>query len=540
MNMSKFLIIGLDGATWDVIRPLINQGELKTIAKLVKEGASGNLNSVIPPITGAAWVSIATGKDAGKKGIYDFLIGQDYDYKLRPVNSKDFFRDTIWNYLAKFNIPSVIQNYPMYFPPIAPEGCNIISGLGSSVDENLTNPLSLKEELDKVTGGYEITVSYMDTRYDNKDVFLTDLMRVAKKRLEAALYLIKNKPWELFFVVFSETDWLQHVMWQDWSSIDSIHHREFIMFWREIDKHIERLIDACDGNTNILLISDHGFGPQTCCFNLSGWLEQGGYLVRKKGATQIVPKFINWAEQKIAFSDLARQIRQLPILKNVSKTIITFLPNNEAKSIDFIKSQAFNLGHTIVFGGIYLNSQFQGEIKKVPQKEKENLIVDIKNNLEQTCRQAGHDIDFYEPRIIYDEAIGIAPDIIFSIDDWACVISNKSSKDPLFIETQYTSRHSGTHRMNGILLAWGPDIISTQIKDAGLCDIVPTVIANFRLPIPSELDGQVLPIFRQEVLRSVKVVSSIPKVESHVGGLTSPSEEEERRIEERLRDLGYL
>jgi len=70
----KVLIIGLDGATWDLMKPLTEKGKLPTLRKLIDEGVHGDLESTITPSTGLAWVSFATGKNPGKHGCYDFKI----------------------------------------------------------------------------------------------------------------------------------------------------------------------------------------------------------------------------------------------------------------------------------------------------------------------------------------------------------------------------------------------------------------------------------------------------------------------------------
>ncbi|HUW11732.1 MAG TPA: alkaline phosphatase family protein, partial [Anaerolineae bacterium] len=58
---SKILIIGIDGATFELLRPWAAQGKLPNIARLMLDGASGNLTTTIPPVSASAWVSFATG-----------------------------------------------------------------------------------------------------------------------------------------------------------------------------------------------------------------------------------------------------------------------------------------------------------------------------------------------------------------------------------------------------------------------------------------------------------------------------------------------
>ena len=67
----RVLVIGLDGASLDLIRPWVAQGLLPTFKRILEQGASGPLESVIPPLTGPAWISFMTGKNPGKHAIYD-------------------------------------------------------------------------------------------------------------------------------------------------------------------------------------------------------------------------------------------------------------------------------------------------------------------------------------------------------------------------------------------------------------------------------------------------------------------------------------
>ena len=65
----KVLVIGLDGATLDLIGPWADDGKLPHISRLMREGVSGELRSTVPPVTGPAWTSFMTGKGPGKHGI---------------------------------------------------------------------------------------------------------------------------------------------------------------------------------------------------------------------------------------------------------------------------------------------------------------------------------------------------------------------------------------------------------------------------------------------------------------------------------------
>ena len=86
--MRKVIVIGLDGATWDVICPHIKRNELPHIKRMVLDGSYGVLESTLPPVTGPAWLSMATGKNPGKTGIFGFL-NKKGSFSGRLINSND-------------------------------------------------------------------------------------------------------------------------------------------------------------------------------------------------------------------------------------------------------------------------------------------------------------------------------------------------------------------------------------------------------------------------------------------------------------------
>src|SRR5512139_2262734 len=71
--MTKLIIIGLDGATFDLIKPWAAEGKLPTLARLMHDGVTGDLESTLPPVTSPAWPTFMTGKNPGKHGVFDFI-----------------------------------------------------------------------------------------------------------------------------------------------------------------------------------------------------------------------------------------------------------------------------------------------------------------------------------------------------------------------------------------------------------------------------------------------------------------------------------
>ena len=112
----KVFIIGLDGATWDLINPLIAEGELPTINNLIKNGTRAPLESTLIPVSPAAWTSLATGTNPNKHGIFDFVHREEGTYNPIPYNSKDRKCETLWSILSRNGKKVGVLNVPGTYP----------------------------------------------------------------------------------------------------------------------------------------------------------------------------------------------------------------------------------------------------------------------------------------------------------------------------------------------------------------------------------------------------------------------------------------
>ena len=96
----QVLIIGLDGATFDLIKPWVATGQLPTFKHLMDTGTRGNLESTIPPITPPAWTSFMTGMNPGKHGVFNFTEYHPADHSIRYANASNRKIPSIWQLLG--------------------------------------------------------------------------------------------------------------------------------------------------------------------------------------------------------------------------------------------------------------------------------------------------------------------------------------------------------------------------------------------------------------------------------------------------------
>jgi len=228
MKYKKSMIIGLDGATFDLIKPWANAGELPTFKKLMKEGVWGELESTIPHVTPPAWTSITTGKNPGKHGIFDFMSIEKSDgkWKLKLYNSRSKKSKEIWDYLR--DKKSIIVNVPLTYPPRVINGTMITGMLTPDIkNSDFTYPKEFKGEILKSFPEYIIELNW--SGYKGKErKFLEDLYKMSEERIKLFWYLF-GKEWDFLFFVFVGTDRMQHIIWDG---------KELLGYYQYLDKFL--------------------------------------------------------------------------------------------------------------------------------------------------------------------------------------------------------------------------------------------------------------------------------------------------------------
>src|SRR5437899_5513091 len=157
----KVVIIGLDAATWTLIRPWMAEGSMPNWAKLIKAGVSGTLESILPPITPPAWTSFMTGKNPGKHGIFHFVETEHGGYAMNYANATSRRSPTVWKLLNNAGYSVGTMNIPFTYPPEPLDGFQI-AGMGTpSENSPFVHPPSLRQGLANDLGKIKHDLRYL-------------------------------------------------------------------------------------------------------------------------------------------------------------------------------------------------------------------------------------------------------------------------------------------------------------------------------------------------------------------------------------------
>lgn len=273
----KLLVIGLDGMDPRLLEGCIRENNFSFFEKITEEGVSGNLKSTIPPMTCPAWPSFYTGKNPGKHGLYNFKRFSLETSETSFSNLREVDSIKIWNILTTENKKSIIFNVPVTFPPEKINGIMISGFLTPSRNSDFSYPKEIKEKIEKLAGEYY--VSYDEIPGNSVD----NIIKLAQKRLKIFEFLLKNKQWNFFNVVFRVTDSLLHHS-KNWRE----YKENSIVFLKKFDEKLKEILS--NNNLNIFLMSDHGGTySKRRWFHINNYLEKKGLLKMKPQLGDYLP-----------------------------------------------------------------------------------------------------------------------------------------------------------------------------------------------------------------------------------------------------------
>jgi len=497
----KTFILGLDGATFDQLNPLIDEGFLPNIKEMCDEFTHGSLETVFPPVTAPAWLALATGLNPGKTGVFDYINkSSDNSEAMLPISSTSYKNRALWNYLNKNGYEAAIFNYPTLSPPPRIKGC-VVSGMGAQKHKSLCYPDKLNQEIASITSNYEVRLNLRNRKY-KKDLqlFFNDIYRIIENQSKVLFHLIKNKKWDFFFAVFSFTDWIQHVLWKD---IDENHpmyntktsppvHQQYKNLWQKVDQIIGEILSILPAEINFIIVSDHGSGPLDSVFYPNTWLLKEGWLKKKK--TLMLKSLI--ADTFTTLSESYDNKYTNNLTHFFKKRILKIKSTMDL--IDMDNTLAYSPEHNTMFGCINLTSK-----GKAQAGFKDELIKELQSLPEKYSGIIS--VHVLLPEQIYSGPYtNLSPDILFVVNDYHSTVEIPFTKKVFELHPSIDLR-TGGHRSNGVFIARGDVFKNTSINPS-ILDIAPTILALYDVEIPEKMDGKVLTeCIKPEVVQAMNI-----------------------------------
>ena len=562
MKKDRLLILGFDGTHPPFFEEWVEAGHLPVIGRLMKEGAYGHLRSVANMGSPAAWSTFATGVNPGKHSIFSFTQRDFSSYNYIFVNGAFRTSRTFWEILCGERTGCVI-NVPMTYPAQKINGCMIAGFDAPGVDsKGFCHPEGLLSEMVAKNGPYKIIrdVGGLLRKEAAWEKAGEEMLEYMEMRYRHAEYLMDKYDWDLFTVVFGETDHVQHFFWKfmlpDHPDYDEEEARKcgdtILRVYMKMDEIIGRFIEK-NQDATVFVMSDHGGGLNSRGGrSIPDWLEGMGLLTRigsdKSGPRQMVKRAVrslagkgyNLANRHLSLEMKFKLIKMMPMLRNRVESAMRL------GGIDWTKTKAYSDG---IQDEIWINLEGRDPAGIVPQSEYDELCDLICEELRQAT-----DIITGEPLVEYifrkedaysGDHLDKAPDIAFRWAQTSIVNGIRTKSYAMTTKKAWDSSSdvcNGGHSKDGIFLAYGPGIArGVELKGAQIRDVAPTVIYHFGEEIPADFDGKVL----DQIFEPERFSAKPPRYGKAQGGVDSTEEnvyqeEDSEIIEQRLRDLGYI
>ncbi len=494
----RVAIIGLDGGTFNLLDPFMADGVMPRMKAIRENGRSAVLKSTRPPITGCAWPSMYTGGEPGQHSIFDFRRPlRNTDLKRRFINSSSIRLPKVWEVVAKEGWESILLNLPLTYPPFDIKG-RLISGMPlPALAREITHPAGLLEKIERECGGYIADIDFL--RGDIPDItdegaiseLLGQMKQALEYRLRAALYLMSENNWRLFFSCFILPDRIQHLYYSllDPKCIEGKNltgpeeklREKLIALYADMDTAIGKIADNLSSNDTIVFVSDHGFGPLKRIFHLNTWLKQNGYLKVKSGSDTRHPigRFIPSSIK-------------VPLKKLLGRKDTTPADYNPLTMIDWDATRAYCGSSTEQ--GVYINVKGREPFGIIEQgmeyiSIRDELLHKLSEAVDPATGEKVFEIVLPREEIQAGRYLDDAPDIFMVPTRYETVMAEELV-EPLSIPWHHP--HGGFHREEGIFIANGTIIgKGNDLEPIEMTQMMPTILTMLGLPVPEWVSGEV-------------------------------------------------
>ncbi|GAA3009960.1 alkaline phosphatase family protein [Streptomyces fulvorobeus] len=452
----RVAVIGLDSATPQFMFDRFAE-DMPVLSALRQRSLWGPMRSVDPPITMPAWSCMMSGRTPGELGVYGFRDRAAHDYgPLAFATSRSIKAPRIWDEMTAAGRDSVVLGVPGTYPTTPIRGAMVSCFLAPSTRAEYTSPPALRDELEKLTGGYSLDVE--NFRSPELERVSQQIFDLTEQRFKVARHLAARQDWEFFSFVDMGPDRLHHGFWK---YCDPEHPRHepgnpyqnlFRDYYRALDRHIGDFLECLPENTSVLVVSDHGAQPMVGGLFINEWLRREGLLVLAKepdGPTPMAQAHVDWK-----------------------------------------RTTAWAEGG--YYGRIFLNVEGREPEGIVPAREYDDTLARIAGALERLPDDRGEPMGTraLRPEQLYPEVNGIAPDLLVYVGNlrWRA-LATLGMGQGLYTTENDTGPDHANHGDTGIFLLDSPGVTPGPADGLSLYDVAPTLRELLGLPGGGQLPG---------------------------------------------------
>ncbi|PSP68799.1 nucleotide pyrophosphatase [Halobacteriales archaeon QH_8_67_27] len=514
--MTRTFVVGLDGASWLLTEPWIDEGLLPNLTDLRETGSYATSRSCLPPVTYPNWKCYASGKNPGKHGVYWWERIDLADERIDIMSGSDYETAELWDYLNADGQRAAVVNMPSMYPPRAVDGYVVsggpdaVEGEYRSLDGGYTHPPELERDLaDRYD--YQVHPDPLLSSNDERGAEVDEILRLLDLRLEVARDLFVEEDLEFTHVTLFYLNVLHHFFWDDEPTKRA---------WQLVDEWLGELAGLDD--TNLVVVSDHGAAATTTEFYVNEWLAENGYLTRASGVEDYFQTVGLTRENALGVAKRLGLVEFLAeaVPERVQKLVPQSAGAKRERKMELIvpgETKALASGQ----GPIYVNPRF--DVASV----REALIAD----LESVTDDRGEPLftGVYRAEEVYEGPyLDIGPDVVVDQRPGVHVNDGMGGTE---IQTK-PDRWAAENTPTGIFVANGPDFRSRgEIPETDIRDVAPTILATHGVDIPTDVDGDVL-----DVLVDDPGVGTQDPIDHEAVRGDGPSDE----VADRLTELGYM
>jgi len=503
--MVDTIVIGLDGANWNLLEPWLEQGDLPNIQSLRDTGVSTDMQSCLPPVTCPNWRCYSTGKNPGKLGVFWWEKIDTDRRTLTTPDSRSFKSSNYWDYLNDVGKTAGIMNLPMTYPPFEIDEYMIAGGPGSEQDA-YTHPAELGDRLDDE--GYHL---HPETPVTGKqDRTEADaLVELVEQRLGTFREQLDEKDVDVAHCTIFYINVLQHFFWRGEPTQRA---------WERIDEQIG-LIQSEHPDADLLLMSDHGCKDVDTVFYVNSWLEEQGYLITE---TETADLFGRYGINKKRLSKLAHKLGVHSLVTRLTPEQITdqipedeegFKREQKLEKVDWERSSAIASGQGLIYvidDDPDTTEQLIHDLESLENEGGDSIAREVMR------REEAYHGPYVEdaPEVVFDQRPGVHT-------------SGAIGPNPVFADVGHWEAENVR---TGLFLASGPSVEVTDLDaPVSITDIAPTVLHSVDCPIPTDMDGEPIPLFGDDDVATRDPLS-----------FEAATDSAREDVQNRLEDLGYL